>query len=70
MRQITEGLDLGVEATGAVTKELQLGKGLLQFQIGGNYRVKEGLSLDFGIIGGQYPASPRAGLQLGFTVDF
>lgn len=70
VRQFTERLDLGAEVTGAVTRDFQLGKGHLQFQTGGNYRLKEGFSFDFGIIGGRYPASPRVGLQLGVSVEF
>ena len=70
VRQFTKRLDLGAEVTGAITKDFQLGKVQLQFQIGGNLRLKEGFTFDFGIIGGRYSASPRVGLQLGVSVDF
>jgi hypothetical protein len=53
-----------------VTKQLQLGKGQLQALLGGNYQVWDKLSFDFAILGGKYVASPRAGVQLGFSVDF
>jgi hypothetical protein len=60
VRQFTKRLDLGAEEViGAITKEFQLGKGQLQFQMGGNYRLKEGGTFDFGIIGGRYSATPR-----------
>ncbi len=70
VRQFTPKLQLGVELTGATTSEFQLGKGQLQTLIGGNYLVKDSLSFDFAILGGKYAASPRAGVQLGVSVDF
>ena len=70
VRLFTSKLDLGVEVTGAVSKNLNLGAGALLFQAGGNYFLKEKLTLDFGIIGGRYSGSPRAGAQLGISVDF
>jgi hypothetical protein len=42
----------------------------LQEQIGGNYEVGKGLTVDFGAIGGQAIGSPHYGFQLGFSKDF
>lgn len=70
VRQFTPKLQLGVELTGAMTTEFQLGKGQLQTLVGGNYLVRENLSFDFAILGGKYAASPRAGVQLGVSIDF
>lgn len=70
VRQFSPKLQLGVELTGAVTKEAQLGKGQLQTLFGGNYQVNQKLSFDFAILGGKYAASPRAGIQLGVSIDF
>lgn len=70
VRQFSPKLQLGVELTGAMTSEFQLGKGQLQTLVGGNYLVKDNLSFDFAILGGKYAASPRAGVQLGISVDF
>ena len=70
VRQFTPKLQLGVELTGAMTSEFQLGKGQLQTLVGGNCLVKDNLSLDFAILGGKYAASPRAGAQLGVSLDF
>ena len=70
VRAFTPKLQLGVEVTGAVTHNLDLGKGQLQALVGGNYIFKEGLSLDFGIVGGRFAASPRFGLQFGVSLDF
>ena len=70
VKQFTAKLDLGVEVTGALTKNLQLGKGQLQSLLGGNYQFRKNASFDFGIVAGKYAASPRAGIQLGLSIDF
>ena len=70
VRQFSPKLKLGVELTGALQRNFQLGKGQLQTLFGGNYQFKQNISFDFGIVGGKYVASPRAGVQLGFSVDF
>lgn len=70
VKQLTKRLDLGAEVTGAVTSNFQLNKGQLQGLVGGNYALRKNLTFDFGIIGGRFAASPRAGVQLGVSVDF
>jgi len=70
VRQFTPKLQLGIELTGAMSKDLQLGKGQLQALAGGNYQINQRLSFDFGVLAGRYAASPRAGIQLGVSVDF
>jgi len=70
VKKFTPQLQLGMELTGAVTKDFQLGKGQLQTLLGGNYQFKKNISFDFGIVGGKYAASPRAGVQLGISVDW
>jgi hypothetical protein len=69
VRQFTPKLRLGIELTGAVESNFQLGKGQLQTLVGGNYQLRNNLSFDFGVVGGKYAASPRAGIQLGITID-
>jgi hypothetical protein len=69
VKQFTPRLQLGMELTGAMTKQFQLGKGQLQTLLGGNYQFKKNMSFDFGIVGGKYAASPRAGVQLGISID-
>ena len=70
VRQFTPKLQLGLELTGAMSKDLDLGKRQLQTLIGGNYQVRQNISFDFAALGGKYAASPRVGVQLGFSVDF
>ena len=63
-------ITLGGEAFGAYTKNGNLGRSQLQFMAGGQYLLRNGLSLCFGILGGKYVASPRLGAQIGFALDF
>ncbi len=69
VKQFTTKLDLGAELTGAVAGNLQLQQGQLQILVGGNYQVTKKMSFDFGIVGGKFN-SPRAGVQLGVSIDF
>jgi len=69
VKQFNPKWDFGVELTGAVGGNLQLSQGQLQFLVGGNYQMTKQVSLDFGIVGGKFN-SPRAGLQLGVSIDF
>ena len=70
VRQFTPMLQLGMELTGATTKQFDLGKSQLQTLVGGNYQFKSNASFDFGIVAGKYAASPRAGVQLGLSIDW
>lgn len=70
VREFTPKLQLGAELNGAFTRNFDLGKGQLQGQLGGNYALRENLTLDFGLIAGRYSASPRLGAQLGISLDF
>ncbi len=70
VRRFTERLSLGVESTGAISRNFDLGKSQLQFLGGGSYEVRKGVGLTFALLGGRYVASPIVGAQLGFTVDF
>lgn len=70
VRQFTNKLDLGFEVTGARAKNLDLGKGRIQFLAGGNYSLRENMTFDFAVIAGKDVGSPRAGVQVGLSVDF
>src|SRR5882724_11450565 len=70
VKQFSPKLQLGVELTSALQSDFQLGKGQLQTLLGGNYQFKKNISFDFGIVGGKYAVSPRAGVQLGLSIDF
>ena len=70
VRDFTSRLDLGLEIYGAVSHNFDLGRGQLQTELGGNYKLRGNVSLDFGLVGGFYQASPRIGPIIGFSVDF
>lgn len=70
VRQFTPKLDLGIELTGAETRNFDLGKGQLQTLVGGNYAVHKYATIDFGLVAGKYAASPRLGVQVGVSIDW
>jgi hypothetical protein len=70
VRNFTPRLRLGAELFGAVTNNFDLTRGQLVGQVGGGYLLTEKLELTFGALGGRFVASPRLGVQVGFTYDF
>lgn len=70
VRQVTDKLDLGFEVTGARAKNLDLGKGRIQLLLGGNYSLTENMTFDFAVVAGKDVGSPRAGVQVGLSIDF
>jgi hypothetical protein len=69
LHDFTPRLTLGGEIYGGFAEHGNLGRTQLQVLVGGQYAVRKGLSLTFGVLGGRYVASPRIGLQLGFAID-
>jgi hypothetical protein len=70
VRDFTPKLKLGVELFGGVANNFNLSRGQLEAQIGGSYAVQDNLAFTFGVLAGRFPASPRAGIHLGFAYDF
>jgi len=70
LHDFTERLTLGGEVYGGYTHNGDLGRSQFQLMLGGQYGLRNGLSLDLGLLGGKYIASPRIGGQIGFSVDF
>jgi Putative MetA-pathway of phenol degradation len=69
LHDVSPRLTLGAELYGGFSKTHELGRSQLQAMVGGQYGIRNGLSLDFGLLGGRYVASPRVGAQIGFSVD-
>lgn len=69
VRGFGERLALGAEVTGAHSPDSDLGRTLLQTQVGGNYTLGPRVTLDFGVLAGRHIASPRVGARLGLSVD-
>jgi len=63
-------ITLGGEVYGAYTDSGDLGRTQLQAMLGGQYSVRKGVALCFGLLGGVYVASPRIGGQIGLSIDF
>ena len=63
-------LTLGGEVYGGIDDDPGLGRSELQAMVGGQYEIRNGLGLAFGLLGGKYVASPRVGAQIGFSVDY
>jgi hypothetical protein len=70
LHDFTEKLTLGVELYGGYTNNGDLGRSQFQALVGGQYAIRNGLSVSFGVLGGKYIASPRIGGQIGVAVDF
>jgi hypothetical protein len=68
-RQLTKTLTLGFEVAGAKTSAIATNHTQLQAMIGGNYALRENLTIDLGVIVGHFAASPRTGIQIGFSFD-
>jgi hypothetical protein len=62
-------VQIGAELTSAWSQRAAVGGSAVGWQAGGNLDLRDGLTLDFGVLGGWFDASPRAGLQLGVSVD-
>jgi hypothetical protein len=70
IRRMRPKLKLGGEITAAIPNKLELRRGQLQVQVGGNLEIKKATSLDFGVVVGHFAVSPRFGLQVGFTTGW
>lgn len=70
VRNFTPRLRLGAELFGGVTNNFNLSRGQLEAQFGGGYAFTERFEFTFGAVAGHFPASPRAGVQVGFAYDF
>ena len=70
VRNFTPRLRLGAELFGGVTNNFNLSRGQLEAQFGGGYALTERFEFTFGVVAGRFPASPRAGVQVGFAYDF
>lgn len=51
-------------------QNFNLSKGTVARVDGGNYALNDKTTFDFGLVGGRFAASPRAGVLLGLSVDF
>lgn len=69
VRNFTPKLKLGVEVFGGVSHNFILSRNQLQTQVGGSYALRDNFEFTFGVLAGHFPASSRAGVQVGFAYD-
>jgi hypothetical protein len=69
LHNFTPRLTIGGELYGGFTQNGGLGRTQLQALAGGEYALADGFALTLGLVGGKYIASPRIGIQIGFSVD-
>jgi hypothetical protein len=70
LHDFTARLTLGGELYGGFANNGDLGRSQFQALVGGQYAIRNGMTFNFGVLGGKYVASPRLGGQIGFSVDF
>ncbi len=70
LHDFTSRLTLGIEVYGGYDPTGNFGRSQLQLMLGTQYQLRNGLAVDLGVLGGKYVGSPRAGAQIGFSVDF
>src|SRR5262249_52885385 len=69
LHDFTSRLTLGTEVYGGYDPTGNFGRSQLQFMLGTQYQLRNGLTVDLGVLGGKYVGSPRIGAQIGFSVD-
>jgi hypothetical protein len=70
LHDFTARLTLGAEVYGGFANNGNLARSQFQALVGGQYAIRNGMTFNFGVLGGKYVASPRLGAQIGFSVDF
>jgi hypothetical protein len=68
-RRVSETVTLGVDVSAAATRNAALEREQFQVMLGGTYALGRGFGIAAGVIGGHYTASPRFGIQVGFSWD-
>ena len=61
---------LGGELYGGIADKSALSRSQLQGMVEGQYALRTGMAITFGLLAGKYAASPRIGGQIGFALDF
>jgi hypothetical protein len=68
-RKLGEAITAGVDVTAAAAHDPALERAQLQVMFGGGYELRDGFAINGGVIAGHYTASPRFGVQIGFSWD-
>jgi len=70
LHDVSSRLTLGAEIYGGISDGAGSDRSQLQVLMGGQYAIRNGLSLSLGILGGKFGATPRLGGQIGISLDF
>ena len=62
-------VQVGGELTLAWSQKTALGGSAIGWQLGTNITVRPGVTVDAGLLGGWFAASPRVGVQIGMSAD-
>jgi hypothetical protein len=69
LHDLTSRLTVGAELYGGVSDGAGHDKTQLQAMLGGEFAIRDGLSVSLGVLGGKYGATPSWGGQVGIAVD-
>jgi len=70
LHDVTSRLTLGAELYGGISDGAGQDKTQLQAMFGGQYAIRDGLTLCIGLLGGKYGGTPQIGGQIGIALDF
>lgn len=68
-RKMSDAVSVGVEVAGAVANSTAQDRTELQGMLGAKYALRENMAVTAGLIAGHFAASPRLGVQVGFSID-
>lgn len=69
LHDLSSRLTLGAELYGGFSDGAGQDRTQLQALLGGQYQIRTGVSLSFGVLGGKYGATPQIGGQIGIAID-
>jgi len=70
LHDVSSRLTLGAEVYGGISDGAGSDRSQLQMLLGGQYAIRNGLSVSLGVLGGRFGATPRIGGQIGVSLDF
>jgi len=70
LHDVSARLTLGAEIYGGISDGAGSDRSQLQVLFGGQYAIRNGLSISLGVLGGRFGATPRVGGQIGVSMDF
>ena len=69
LHDVSSRLTLGAEIYGGISDGAGTDRSQLQVLLGGQYAIRDGVSLSLAVLGGRFGATPRMGGQIGVSLD-